>query len=184
MLRSAPRVVGRWAVFGLCDGATLALVHLADHPAVAGVVALNPWTPVTATQQAQALVNHYYGRQLFSRAFWGRLLRGEVNVVSALREWWQHRETAKTENAADPLATALLANATALAVPSLWALSGNDRTAAEFRALVAGDVRWQKVLASSSATRLELPEADHTLSTAADHDQLAGAVVEWLTRVA
>ena len=130
------------------------------------------------------------------------MLRGDVNVFGALGEWWQHRRTAKavplparpvatgtvaapmTENATDPLAAALLGNASTSNVPVLWALSGNDRTAAEFRALVAGDAQWQAVLGKPTATRLELPEADHTLSAAADHDHLAAAVVEWLTRVA
>ena len=78
----------------------------------------------------------------------------------------------------------MLASATALTVPVLWALSGNDRTAAEFRAVVASDARWAQVLSKPTATRLELPEADHTLSNEKDHDHLAAAVTAWLTRVA
>ena len=197
--------VSRWVVFGLCDGATLALLHLANHPAVAGLVALNPWAPVAASAQSQALVREYYGRQLLSRAFWGRLLRGEVKVLGALREWLQHRKAARGASASatadgststqastlpglDPadgaLAKALLTNATACTLPVLWALSGNDRTAAEFRAMVAGSVSWQVVLGRAEATRLELPEADHTLAKAADHEQFGEAVLAWLTRVA
>jgi len=205
--------VSRWVVFGLCDGATLALLHLGKHPAVAGLVALNPWAPVAAAAQSQALVREYYGRQLLSTAFWSRLLRGEVKVVGALREWWQHRKAAR-DNAkqsavlaadANPnpnpntveqtahsglalaevaLAKALLKHATACQVPVLWALSGNDRTAAEFRAMVAGSESWQAVLARTAAMRLELPEADHTLSRGADHEQFGEAVLAWLTRVA
>ena len=197
--------VSRWVVFGLCDGATLTLLHLANHPAVAGVVALNPWAPVAASARSQALVREYYGRQLLSRAFWGRLLRGEVKVVGALREWWQHRRAARGASASatadgstsmqastlpgldaadGALAKALLTNATACSLPVLWALSGNDRTAAEFRAMVEGSAPWQAVLARAEATRLELPEADHTLSKAADHEQFGEAVLAWLTRVA
>ena len=197
--------VHRWVVLGLCDGASLALLHLAQHPAVAGVVALNPWVPVAAAAQSQALVREYYGRKLFSGAFWGRLLRGEVKVVGALREWWQHRKAARGAGASstadattstqpstapslnvteDALGQALLTSAAACAVPVLWALSGNDRTAAEFRAMVAGSAPWQAVLGRAEATRLELPEADHTLSKAADHEQFGEAVLAWLTRVA
>ena len=244
--------VRRWVVFGLCDGASLGLLHLAAHPevsgrvagvvtgVVAGVVALNPWLPVSALQQSQALVSEYYGRQLFSAAFWRRLLRGEVKVLAALREWWGHRRLARSQSttpavaagvttgvttgvtssvttgvtktadataaepadatAAEPavantLATgttsadarfseAVLASAATLSVPMLWALSGNDRTAAEFRAVVASDARWAQVLSKPTATRLELPEADHTLSNEKDHDHLAAAVTAWLTRVA
>jgi len=200
--------INRWVVFGLCDGATLALLHLVNHPAVAGLVALNPWAPVAAAAQSQALVREYYGPQLLSRAFWGRLLRGEVKVVGALREWWQHRKVARgragqpaapatdatmlehaaansgLDSAEVALAKALLTNATDCTVPVLWALSGNDRTAAEFRAMVAGSVSWQAVLARAEATRLELPEADHTLSKATDHEQFGAAVLAWLTRAA
>jgi len=200
--------ISRWVVFGLCDGATLALLHLVNHPAVAGLVALNPWAPVAVSAQSQALVREYYGRQWQSRAFWGRLLRGEVKVVGALREWWQHRQAA-CDTAGRPavlaadahapahavanlgldlaevaLAEALLTNAMACPVPVLWALSGNDRTAAEFRAMVAASEQWQGVLARPGATRLELPAADHTLSEAADHEQFGTAVLVWLTRVA
>lgn len=199
--------ISRWVVFGLCDGATLALLHLVNHSAVAGLVALNPWAPVAASTQSRALVREYYGRQWLSGAFWGRLLRGEVQVVGALREWWQHWRVARhtmdrpavlaadattldyaaANSGLDPLeqalAKALLTNATACAVPVLWALSGNDRTAAEFRAMVAASETWQAVLASTAATRLELPEADHTLSKATDHEQFGAAVLAWLTRV-
>ena len=38
--------------------------------------------------------------------------------------------------------------------------------------------------ALAEATRLELPEADHTLSKATDHEQFGAAVLAWLTRVA
>ena len=200
--------ISRWVVFGLCDGATLALLHLVNHPAVAGLVALNPWAPVAVSAQSQALVREYYGRQWHSSAFWGRLLRGEVNIVGALREWWQHRQAARgtaggpavlaahahaqahaAANAGvdlveQALAKALLTSVTVCAVPVLWALSGNDRTAAEFRAMVAASEPWQGVLARPAATRLELPEADHTLSKAADHEQFGTAVLAWLTRVA
>ena len=192
--------VERWVVLGLCDGATLALLHLARHTAVAGMVALNPWVPATPSMKSQALVREYYGRQLWSGAFWRRLLRGEVTVLPALREWWSHRQMAKAGGAANAstdeaavstanetvaaLGEALLAGASSTKVPVLWALSGNDRTAAEFRACVAGDKRWQEVLDRTSAQTLELTEADHTLSAPADHDRFAEAVVEWLTRVA
>ena len=196
--------VRRWVVCGVCDGATLALLHLVNHPAVAGLVALNPWTPVAAAAQSQALVREYYGRQWFSSAFWGRLLRGEVNVAAALREWWQHRKVARgtsersnvdlstrewgsampgLDTAEGGLSKALLTKAMACAVPVLWGLSGNDRTAAEFRAMVAGSEPWQAVLGRAEATRLELPEADHTLSKTTDHEQFGEAVLAWLTRV-
>lgn len=216
-LEQAARTAGvrRWVVFGLCDGSTLGLLHLAGHPLVAGVVAVNPWLPVTAAEEARALVNEYYGRRLFSLAFWRRLLGGEVKVAAALREWWRHRRTARSipaasiatvgqgaaadgstatttgetgttppTNADAPFSEAVLASAAATKVPVLWALSGNDRTAAEFRAVVAGDTRWQAVLAKPAAELLDLPEADHTLSNAKDHDCLAAAVVAWLTRAA
>lgn len=179
--------VKRWVVFGLCDGATVGLLHGAAHPAVAGVVAVNPWTPASPEVASQALVSGYYARRWLDPQFWQRLFTGRVTAGKALREWLKHR-TRAGRNGVDDQSTALpgrlLQAVETSSVPMLWILSGKDRTADEFRALVGSSSRWQAALSRAGHERHVIADADHTLSTAAHHDRLAELVAPWLTRVA
>ncbi len=71
-------------LWGLCDAASAALLHAPAHPAVAGMVLLNPW--VTEGQAGAAvLLRHYYLRRALSGDFWRRLARGQVRVLPAAR---------------------------------------------------------------------------------------------------
>src|SRR5882672_262415 len=62
-------------LFGLCDGASAALMYAPGDPRVAGVVALNPWARSPQVESAIRL-RHYYARRLLSWPFWRKALRG------------------------------------------------------------------------------------------------------------
>jgi exosortase A-associated hydrolase 1 len=66
-------------LWGLCDGASAALLHArrAD-PRVAGLLLANPWVR-TAQSLAQARTKHYYPGRLASADFWRRLFSGQVS---------------------------------------------------------------------------------------------------------
>lgn len=194
--------VKRWVVFGLCDGATAALLHLADHPAVAGLLAVNPWIAPSTAVASQALVDGHYARRWRDAGFWKRVLRGEVPVGRALGEWlghqaraWRGKRTTRPAGESGrglsgerrgtvDVPSRLLAAVERSTRPMLWVLSGRDRTAAEFRALVLSSPAWQAALARAGHERHTLEEADHTLSEPRHHDQLAALALDWLTRVA
>ncbi len=61
----------------------------------------------------------------------------------------------------------------------LLVLSGNDLTAAEFRD-AARSARWKKALQANPLAIVELPDADHTFSTARWRSEVAEATRSWL----
>lgn len=78
--------LGAVVLWGLCDGATAALLA-ADHPAVKGLVLANPWVH-TERGQAQAVMRHYYFQRLLQRSFWQKVLGGRFAPLRSLREFF------------------------------------------------------------------------------------------------
>jgi exosortase A-associated hydrolase 1 len=180
--------VKRVVLWGLCDGASAALMHVHNHrdARVAGLVLLNPWVR-SAQTLARAHVKHYYWNRLRQGEFWRKLLGGGV-ALRALRDLAGNLRAAggTAAPAAAGTATALpfqermLRGAEAFDGPVLWVLSGQDYTAKEFVELAAQSPRWQGALARPQGRRLDMAEADHTFSTRADEAALAEATVAWL----
>ncbi len=161
--------VKRVVLWGLCDGASAALIAL-PTVSVAGVVALNPWVHTEAVAD-KALVTHYYGRRLLSAAFWRKLLRGEVPFFLAGIEFIKrvaHARFPRDRAAPHELAfqQKMLVGLQKLRAPALVVLSGRDLTAAEFDAFCAEDSAWTAVLSRPSIEIVRLPDADHTFSSA------------------
>lgn len=184
--------VRRVVLWGLCDGASAALMHLHERQAqgrpdarVAGLVLLNPWVR-SAQTLARAHVKHYYWNRLRQGEFWRKLLRGGV-AGRALRDLLGNLSAARGSGpaaaasaAALPFQERMLRAAEGFAGPVLWVLSGQDYTAKEFVELAAAEPRWRAVLGRDRATRLDLAEADHTFSERRHEDVLAQATARWL----
>lgn len=180
----------RVVLWGLCDAASAALlyVHRRPDPRVAGLCLLNPWVRTEASL-ARAQVKHYYLDRLRQGAFWRKLLSGRVGL-SAVRELLdklaQSRQ-AGSDGAADQrhyteqMATALRR----FERPVLLLLSGDDYVAKEFLDRChAGGAGWQGLLEQPGLLRHDLPEADHTFSTAAWRAQVETLTQSFLARLA
>ncbi len=179
----------RTLLWGLCDGASSALLylHAQADPRIKGLVLLNPW--VRSDQSlARTHVKHYYWQRLRQRSFWAKLLSGRV-AASALSELLRNlrrafgAETAPAAAGAAP--TAPFQDRMALAArrfdgPLLLVLSGDDYTAREFDEHARGHPLWQAVLAQPRCTRLDLAGADHTLSQPEARAALRQATLAWL----
>ena len=79
LLQAAP-AVQQVVLWGLCDGASAALLYLGDSardPRVTGLCLVNPWLRSQATL-ARTHVKHYYTQRLRQPEFWAKLLRGGV----------------------------------------------------------------------------------------------------------
>jgi exosortase A-associated hydrolase 1 len=185
--------VQRVVLWGLCDGASAALMYLHERQAegrhdarVAGLVLLNPWVRSTQTL-ARAHVKHYYWNRLRQRDFWRKLLRGGVagraakDLLGNLRAAQVSSATAAAaEVAALPFQERMLCGAEGFPGPVLWVLSGQDYTAKEFLELAAAQARWQLVLGRLLSQRLDMAEADHTFSQQHDEQALVRATAVWL----
>ncbi|WP_431256397.1 hydrolase 1, exosortase A system-associated [Roseateles chitinivorans] len=182
----------RVVLWGLCDAASAALlyVHRRRDPRVAGLCLANPWVR-TATSLARAQVKHYYLDRLRQPAFWRKLLSGRVGLGAVRELLGKLAQSRAPAHAGSPSAAAGSSGAAgsssaarladtrhyteqmadglrAFGGPVLLILSGDDVCAREFqdRCRDGGPV-WQGLLSRPGLRREDLPDADHTFSTAA-----------------
>jgi exosortase A-associated hydrolase 1 len=96
LLAAQPRL-RRVALWGLCDGASAALLYLQERadPRVAALCLLNPWVRSDASL-ARTHVKHYYRQRLMQREFWLKLVSGRV-AGKALRSLWGNLRAARAE---------------------------------------------------------------------------------------
>ncbi len=176
----------RVVLWGLCDAASAALlyVHRRRDARVAGLCLANPWVRTEASL-ARTQVKHYYLDRLRQPAFWRKLLSGRVGlsaVKELLAKLAQSRaaspsaspSAANNAQAGAPAAdtrhyTAQMADGLrAFGGPVLLILSGDDYVAKEFLDRCRdGGPAWRGLLTRPGLRREDLPEADHTFSTAA-----------------
>jgi exosortase A-associated hydrolase 1 len=183
--RQAPGT--RLVLWGLCDGASAALLYLERRadPRVAGMVLLNPWVRSEASL-ARTQVKHYYGQRLMQPEFWQKLLRGGIGL-GALRGFLRSVASARRPAAAQVHADYRGAMASAwkrFGGPMLLMLSDSDYTAREFEDCATTEPAWQGALARSGLRICHLADADHTLSSAAAKSAADGAVTQWLGTLA
>lgn len=182
--RHAPEV-RRVVLWGLCDGASAALLYLSDRAdeRIAGVCLLNPWVR-SPEGQARMHVRHYYLDRLRDRSFWLKLLSGRV-AAGALAEFRANLRLARSATQSAKGAGRFQERmASALSQPdqaALIVLSGNDYTAKEFIEYTRQSDLWTQTLAR--VQRCDIPEADHTFSGASSRHQMEQRVCDWLGRI-
>lgn len=168
-------------LWGLCDGASAALLHASTDARVRAMVLINPWAR-TESGQAQAYLKHYYRARLTSPELWRKILHGRFNALAALRsllrQWRQAGGTSATTPELLPLR--LQRAYERFSGPLLLILSEADLTAREFADLATPGSRWEALLLASRTTRIDLPEANHTFSTRLWREQVARACLRWL----
>jgi exosortase A-associated hydrolase 1 len=183
----------RVVLWGLCDAASIACLFAPEDPRVAGLVLVNPWVHTEATAAATYL-KHYYARRLWDRQFWTKLARGEWRPRESLRSFTRlvgkalrsggasgdHGPSREGASAPGSLPDRMAAGLARFRGPVLFVLSGNDYTAREFMDVARASKRWATALAACRVAWKELPEADHTFSTAAHRDQVAEWTLEWV----
>ena len=189
--------VRRVVLWGLCDGASAALLYLHESADTRdqGLVLLNPWVRSPASL-ARTHVRHYYRQRLLQGDFWRKLLTGGV-ARSALGSLWQNLRLARgdgngngnghangsgSKNAAAPLNFQQRMAAAWRAFPGhiLLVLSGRDYTAREFQEFVRSDPAWAAAMARPRLTTHDAVDADHTFSAIADRQALELVTARWL----
>jgi exosortase A-associated hydrolase 1 len=171
-------------IWGLCDAASASLFYAHGDKRVSGLVLLNPWVR-TDEGMARAQLKHYYGARLLQRAFWEKLLKGEVAVLDALTGFAGRLVQALRRNTdatptAKPLPERMEEGLRRFQGRVLLILSGNDLTAQEFKDLVARSPGWQCLLQDPRVARRDLPEATHTFSRREWRDQVTEWTRAWL----
>ena len=172
-------------LWGLCDGASAALLYLHQQPdpRVSGLCLLNPWVRSDASL-ARTHVKHYYRQRLLQREFWMKLFSGGV-AGQALRSLAGNLLAARAAvdvGAADelPFQVRMAQAWQRFEGPVLLVLSGNDYTAREFTETVAAHPAWRDALARPGVQRHDAPAADHTFSARSERDALEQLTADWL----
>lgn len=171
-------------LWGLCDGATAALMYAPTDQRVSALALANPWARGADTQARTQLV-HYYARRLFSLDVWRRALTGRLrlrNTVSDLGSSVRQAVAGGSATTGDYRRRMIEALAT-FRGPVLWLLSGADLTAREFEVYMGADAQRRRLLSAARCTRTDFPDADHTFASAAAEAAVAAATATWLARL-
>ena len=180
--------VRRVALWGLCDGASAALLYCHERmdPRVTGLCLLNPWVRSEASL-ARTQVKHYYVQRLMQRDFWRKLLSGKV-ASGALGGLLQNVRLARQSPSGAATQAAFqqrMAQAwTRFSGSILLLLSGDDYTAKEFLEYAQNDAAWSSAWKHPHLIRHDLPGADHTCSSMASRLMVEQLTRDWLDRQA
>ena len=184
-LQAACSAVRRVVLWGLCDGASAALMYYeaTRDPRVSGMALLNPWVRSDATL-ARAYLRHYYIHRLLEKAFWAKLARGGVGLKAA-RSLFTDIATASASGderggSAATFQERMAGGLEAFPDPVLLLLSERDLTAREFVDHARADPRWRALLARERVSRHEVAEADHTFSTARWRREVEDRTLSWI----
>jgi exosortase A-associated hydrolase 1 len=164
-------------LWGLCDGATAASFHAPGDPRVCALILLNPWVR-TQEGQARATLRHYYFGRLLQADFWKKLAGGGLrplasigSILSQLRQ--ASAVTSANAGTSDSLPQRVMLSLARFGKPIMIVLSGDDLTAREFANVLARSTLHCK--------RVDIPDANHTLSRQEWRDHMANICSSWIT---
>jgi len=185
-LMAAAPGIDQVCLWGLCDGASAALMYAPSDARVSALVLANPWVR-SESGLAQSYLDAYYGRRLRSAAFWRKIVRdpaiafkAAVGLVANLRRA-SGRKTESTQGSDDrSFLGRMLRGGEHFRGRMLVLLSGRDLVATEFE-LALG--RWQRWASAFSGPRVRIekhPEANHTFSRREWRDWVAVRTAEFI----
>ena len=179
-------------LLGLCDAASASLLYwdATQDVRISGFVLLNPWVR-SETTLARTHIRHYYGQRLMEGEFWRKLITGKVGFGSAVSGFVgnllsarQSKSSVIVTEATLPFQKRMARGVGRFSGSVLLILSGNDYTAKEFLGSVASDPAWLRIFESRSISRIDLPGADHTFSTAQWRSDVEQHTTVWLNDLA
>ena len=179
--------INRVVLWGLCDAASASLLYweTTRDRRVSGLVLLNPWIRSEGTL-ARAHIKHYYGKRLLQVEFWRKLLTGNLGFWQAASGLFSNVKKAHQVNSPSARNETLsfqekmLRGLQTFPGGVLTVLSGNDYTAKEFLEAVHADPAWTYAMRQPKVTQVNLPEADHTFSSAEWRGQVENVTKHWL----
>jgi len=185
-------------LWGECNAASAILFYAYRDKRVSGVVLLNPWVR-TEEGEARAILKHYYLMRLTQPDFWKKVLSLRFNplasVSSALglvRKVRAAKDASAVVSGAQgldaplsqnlPLPERMLAGLTRFRGAVMLVLSGRDLVAKEFEDMVKASPAWKEQLEARTLDWNDLPDGDHTFSSASQRNQVADWGLTWLKK--
>ena len=185
-LMAAAPGIDQVCLWGLCDGASAALMYAPSDARVSALVLANPWVR-SESGLAQSYLDAYYGRRLRSAAFWRKIVRdpaiafkAAVGLVANLRRASGRKAESRQGSDDRSFLGRMLRGGEHFRGRMLVLLSGRDLVATEFE-LALG--RWQRWASAFSGPRVRIekhPEANHTFSRREWRDWVAVRTAEFI----
>jgi exosortase A-associated hydrolase 1 len=171
----------RVVLWGLCDGASAALIHATRDARIAGVAAINPWAH-TQHQEATVRLRHYYLHRFVERAFWVKWFSGTFDIRRSVRGLLAtiRKAFATTHGERVGFLDRMQQSWKRFTGPVLIVLSGNDLTAREFESWISSDGSRRLLLSSGTTQTCRMASADHTFSSRTECDHLSQVTAEWM----
>ena len=182
-------------LWGECDASSAIISYAYRDSRIKGMVLLNPWVR-TQAGEAKAILHFYYWQRIMQPSFWKKVASFDFNPVASISSALKLirasriRKRASTQIASQEgdaviapesaLPERLLQGFTRFQGPVMLVLSGRDLIAREFDDLVRSDGAWQEQFRLKQVTRHDLPEGDHTFSSAVQRGQVVGWGLDWL----
>jgi len=169
-------------LWGLCDGATAALLSADLVPALSGMILVNPWLE---NQQAQArtMLRHYYRRRLLSADLWRKVLTGAFSPAASWRSFmtfWRQRKRQDNQQASDTASRLIRAMTTWSSRLSI-VIAEKDLTAQAYLDWFSSKNQSNREL---SSIRIDtVVNADHTFSYRDKREQLLQISLQALARL-
>ncbi len=180
--------IKRVVLWGLCDAASASMMYAPSDERVAGMVLLNPWMR-TEEGHSRTLMRSYYLRQIASKEFWSRLVRGNVRFGTALSSFANNVKSALGvgSKAEDPEAgqsytERMLTGLSSFDGAVMVILSGEDLTAAEFEQKASESKAWRRALKRPTIRTTKISDATHTFSSAAWRGEVEALTLEAIQR--
>ena len=174
-------------LWGECDAASAILFYACRDTRVKGIVLLNPWAR-TSVGEAEILIRFYYIQRLMQASFWKKIIDLRFNALIAIASFMRllkrSRMTSLNGGALYPasLHQRLLTGLIDFKGPVLVVLSGRDLIAREFDAMATKAGVWKAKFRPEPITRHDLPDCDHTFSSALQRNQVVRYGLTWLRR--
>ena len=173
------------ALWGLCDGASAALLYCGQtrDPRVSGLCLLNPWVRSEASL-ARTHIKHYYTQRLLQKAFWLKLLNGKMSL-GALNDLSQNIRLSASgsgwlNGSEPPFQNRMAIGWNSFNGQILLILSAEDLVAKEFREVAQTDPAWRGALTRVDLQCRDLSGVDHTFSCAASRKLAEDSSIDWL----
>ena len=173
------------ALWGLCDGASAALLYCGQtrDPRVSGLCLLNPWVRSEASL-ARTHIKHYYTQRLLQKAFWLKLLNGKMSL-GALNDLSQNIRLSASgsgwlNSSEPPFQNRMAIGWNSFNGQILLILSAEDLVAKEFREVAQTDPAWRGALTRVDLQCRDLSGVDHTFSCAASRKLAEDSSIDWL----
>ena len=178
--------VKRVVLWGLCDGASAAMIIANSYDRISGLILLNPWVH-SGDYAPQVKMQHYYRQILTGREYWKRLLTGKVNFLPPITafgklmfSWFGAGGEGDESRGKQLFVQDMQKGLESFGHPVLVILSGEDLTADEFSNLLHSSRSWRSLASRPSFKVHTIGEADHTFSRKSWSQDVTRLTRDWV----